>query len=175
MDTKDKLKINNLVKDIKNSDSAFEELYTIMYKEVFQFLRRYTDDFASIEDVIEETFIILKLKAEFLLRYDKCYNLILTIAKNQLYMYYKKHNKILLVNTFDENICNNDLSNIESSANFNQLLSQLPKQESHLLYLRYHEDLTVKEISKLTKLSVSTVNRRLKVLKTILEEKYING
>ena len=60
MDTEKKTKVNFLVKEIgKGNDGAFEELYKLIYKELFYFLRKYTYDIEDIKDVIENTFMIV--------------------------------------------------------------------------------------------------------------------
>lgn len=70
MDIEKKIRINTLVKEIgKGNEEAFEELYNLMYKELFYFLKKYTYDIEDIKDVIENTFVIVIEKAKNLLFY----------------------------------------------------------------------------------------------------------
>ena len=77
-----KTKVNILVKEIgKGNDEAFEELYKLIYKDLFYFLRKYTYDTEDIKDVISNTFLIVIEKSKNLLFYKNCYSWIFKIAK----------------------------------------------------------------------------------------------
>ena len=93
MDIEKKIRINTLVKEIgKGNEEAFEELYNLMYKELFYFLKKYTYDIEDIKDVIENTFVIVIEKAKNLLFYKNCYSWIYKIAKYQMFNLNRKLN-----------------------------------------------------------------------------------
>ncbi len=171
MDTEKKTKVNFLVKEIgKGNDGAFEELYKLIYKELFYFLRKYTYDIEDIKDVIENTFMIVIEKSKDLLFYQNCYSWIYKIAKYQMFNVNRKikpevkldNINIALLGTVDT------FSNISLSF----IIDAFPKDLKLIFYLRYNNNYTIKEIAKMTKFSMSTIKRRISELNTLLKEHF---
>ena len=74
MDIEKKIRINTLVKEIgKGNEEAFEELYNLMYKELFYFFFFFTYDIEDIKVFIENFFVIVIENAINLLFYKNCY------------------------------------------------------------------------------------------------------
>ena len=72
--------------------------------------------------------------------------------------------------TFDLNVELEDLTNIHNKVSFSLLVENLPKDLKLIFYLRYKNMYTIKETSKITKLSESTIKRKLSIIKTYFEE-----
>lgn len=169
MENEKKKQINSLVKQIANGDEyAFECLYNIVYKELFQFLRKYTFNVEDIKDVIENTFLIVIRKSKSMLFYKNCYSWLFSIAKYQMFNLNRKLTKEIKLD--DLNVELEDLTNIHNKVSFSLLVENLPKDLKLIFYLRYKNMYTIKETSKITKLSESTIKRKLSIIKTYFEE-----
>ena len=166
-----KTKVNILVKEIgKGNEEAFEELYKLIYKDLFYFLRKYTYDTEDIKDVISNTFLIVIEKSKNLLFYKNCYSWIFKIAK---YKMFNLNRKIIPEVKLDD-VHINLLGTIDdfSKISLSFILDSLPKDLKLIFYLRYNRNYTLQEISKITDFSTSTIKRRISELKTILKEDF---
>lgn len=171
MDIEKKIRINTLVKEIgKGNEEAFEELYNLMYKELFYFLKKYTYDIEDIKDVIENTFVIVIEKAKNLLFYKNCYSWIYKIAKYQMFNLNRKIKSEIKVDDIEIELL--DTNDTYSSISLSFLIDKIPKDLKLIFYLRYKNSYTIKEINKITKLSTSTIKRRISELKTLLKEHF---
>lgn len=65
-----------------------------------------------------------------------------------------------------------DTNDIYSSISLSFLIDKFPKDLKLIFYLRYKNNYTIKEINKITKLSTSTIKRRILELKTLLKEHF---
>lgn len=173
MTTTAKYEINRIIKDIANGDDAsFENLYASMYKVLFCFLKKYCGDDEIIKDVIATTFLIVIEKSTSKLTFKNCYNWILTIAKNQLLTIIKKEKRIISIE--QSNLkpyvkINDEKENLKSA------IYKLNYKNRQILYLKYHEKATLKEIAQTVNLSQSTIKRRLKSTLDKLKEDITNG
>lgn len=164
-----KTRINLLVKEIgKDNIEAFEELYHLIYKELFYFLKRYTYDKEDIEDVIDKTFMIVLEKSKNLLFYENCYSWIFKIARYQIF---NKNRKIKPeISLEDIKVENIETKDIFSDIYMRWVVDKLPKDLKLIYYLKYREEYKLNEITKMTKLSVATIKRRIAKIKEILKE-----
>lgn len=166
-----KTKVNILVKEIgKDNEEAFEELYKLIYKDLFFFLRKFTYDAEDIKDVISNTFLIVIEKSKNLILYKNCYSWIYKIAKYQMFNLNRKIKPEVKLDDVHINLLGtiDDFSKISLSF----ILDSLPKDLKLIFYLRYNRNYTLQEISKKTDFSTSTIKRRISELKTILKEDF---
>lgn len=177
----DKELIENTIRgDLK----AFEELFNVHYKKTYGFLYSILHDENASLDILQETFINVYKNIH---KFDKNKNFttwLYTIAKNNAFNYIK----VIKTNeAFDENI---DLmasayylkpkspENIylekQSKIKLINSIDKLPYKYKTLIYLKYIENLSQKEISCSLKISEALVESRLyaarKKLYKILKE-----
>lgn len=171
MNIEKKTKVNFLVKEIgKGNDKAFEELYNLIYKELFNFLRKYTYDIEDIKDVIENTFLVVIQKSKDLLFYQNCYAWIYKIAKYQMFNVNRKIKPEVKL----DNINTALLGTVDtfSSISLSFIIDAFPKDLKLIFYLRYNNNYTIKEIAKITNFSISTIKRRISELNSLLKEHF---
>ena len=103
-----KSELNKLMKEVKEGDeNSFELLYYKTYKGIFSFIYSYTQNYHTSEDLLQETYIKVKVNAQ---KYQDNTNVsawILQIAKNISldYLRKEKSSKNLELN---ENISSNE-------------------------------------------------------------------
>ncbi len=138
---------------------SFEELVSRYSSRLFYFLRHRTETDQDIEDLVQETF----LKAfKGMKRFDPDYKFstwLYTIAVRQAISRFRTNEKMKVKPTPAP--CIQDPEKIviqkEESQNLWRLASSLPKKEFEALWLHYSEDMSVKEIAKITKKKPITV------------------
>lgn len=143
-----------------------------LYRIAFMFTKNHYD----AEDIVQNAFIkLFNQKKNF--ETDEHIDRWLTVvcvneSKNVLKSFFRKNTV-----SFDET---NDVYTFDSSKNqdlFRALMS-LPKKERAVVHLFYYEDLSIKEIASILKISESSVGTRLhrarKHLKDFLGDDWIN-
>lgn len=160
--------VNKLVKEIsKNNKESLEKLYTLMYRVLFCFLRNNCNNDSMIEDVINETFIVVINKSKKLI-YKNCYSWILSISKNILNNYLRKYNNLNVSEPYNDDI-SNEYYTFDFNVELQQCISKLDKQSQEIIYLKYYAGLTNVEIAKILKISLSTVKRKVNLSLNILK------
>lgn len=175
MTKENKIRINQLVEQLSlNNLSAFDELYAIIYEPLFCFLKRYQYNDDIVKEAISETFSYLIDNAQTRLFFINCYSWILTIAKNKLRNISRKEHS--------DNVSLDELVNVPSEKYYcdqitdrlilDSITSKLPIQDQRLLTLIYQQDLNYAQISRIMKISKSTIIRRHKEIKLYIKENF---
>jgi len=166
--------LNNLMLEVQNGNEfAFEILYKETHKGVFSFIYSYVQDFHTTEDLLQETFIKVKTKAQSYIKNTNVLAWILQIAKNTSldYLRKEKNNKstelkediIEQENDFQEKLPLHDL--------INRTLGETDKQ---IVILHLEFGYKTREIAKILDLPLGTVlwkyNQSMKTLKEKLKE-----
>ena len=168
--------------------TRFDPLYKQLAKPVFKFIaKRIGASPHATEEVFEET-MVAAWKGFKTFNYKSSYfTWVCRIALNKIADYYRGqvHERSKFVAPFLEEIANiedNCLSPEEQMAlddlrvSIRNCLNILPGEKRNLLYLRYWEKLTIKEIAKRTGSSERKVEGKIyrakQSLKTIFEEEY---
>ncbi len=168
----DKAEVNYLVKQLAQGNvDAFDRLYTIMYEVIFSFLRKYYKDDEVIKDVITQTFMVVIQKSKNRMYFTNCYSWILTIAKFNLYNAIRKEDKTKTSIALADDIVDKHWNEkVYDNVSLGIAVDNLPLAERNLLYLKFHEEATYKEIADAVNISESTVKRRLKSILENLRE-----
>ena len=158
------------------SRSLFEELISRYSMRLFYFLRHRTETDQDIEDLVQETFLKAYKGIE---RYNpewKFSTWLYTIATREAISRHRsnkkmKHDPVETTSIPDpEEI----IIQKEESQNIWALATTLPKKEYEALWLRYAEDMSIKEIAAILKCSEGVVKnmlfRSLQRLKLILQK-----
>lgn len=176
-----------LLKLVKKEKSFFGEVYKRYYKKIFNYIRRRVESKSICEDLTSEVF-------------EKAYNAIddfkwqgisisawlFRIAKNLLTDYYRKSGRIGEIISLSEiesflegnerSLYSDYIKDEEENVLYNTL-REFNEKEQYLLYYKFFEDLTNKEISKIVGISESNVGTKLyrirKKLKIILQSSNI--
>ena len=139
--------------------SLFEELVSRYSMRLFHFLRHRTPTDQDIEDLVQETF----LKAfKSIDRFDpewKFSTWLYTIAIREAISRHRSTKKMNFNPAFESTIPDPEETVIrkQESQNIWELASTLPAKEYEALWLRYAEDMPIKDIAKVTNKNPITV------------------
>ena len=169
-----KREINNLMQAVQNGDEvAFVQLYKKTYKGVFSFIFSYTNNYHTTEDLLQDTYIKVKTKAQLYKVGTNAVAWILQIAKNTTLDYLKKEKHNSGEELKEEIIKDNNSfdGNFELHEILNNSLNESDRQIV-LLHLIY--GYKNREIAKILDIPIGTIlwryNKALKILKEKLKE-----
>ena len=168
---------DKLIQRMEQGDtSAADELVRMYYPEILRYCVWHAPDSASAEDAAQETF----LKAiRCFDRYEhrgKFKSFLYRIASNTCIDMARKNSRADLPLEFAENMEKTDenIAALESEMNFRQMLNSLTTENREILFLRFGQDLTLKEIGNVLGLPMRTVQSKLrsslKMLKNSMRE-----
>ncbi len=156
---------NELIKKVQSGDEdSMNRLINNYYRSVFAYFYKNTNKYHQSKDLTQEVFIKMvsgisryKPKASFK-------SWIFTIASNHLKNYYRllsRHPEHL---ELSEDIPVNELfiSEINIKSDISQALAHLPPAQRETIILRFCNELSIKEISKITGAMETTVKARIR-------------
>jgi len=169
----DNLDLNDkqLIQEFLNgSDEAFEELVGRYLKPIYNFLYQFTKDRDSVDDLAQETFIKVWRNIK---KFDQTKSFrvwIYAIAKNTAYDFLKKKKTLSFSNFIDSEGYNKLEKVVEDgprleeilqrkdlAQELDQKLQELPDNYRIILLMRYKEDFSLQEISKILNVPYNTV------------------
>lgn len=165
----------NLIKKCQNGDKeAFNELISLYYPYVFNFLLKLTGNVSESEDLVQETFIKLIRNIE---NYNKKISsfgtYLIVIAKNTYIDFLRKNKELQEIDIESCKDYNNDYEKIENYNEVLELIQKLPRLQQEAIKLKYLEGYTLKEIAAIQKSEIKTIKSRLfesrKKLKQLLK------
>lgn len=164
-----KIVINSLVEEISNGNKdALDRLYRMMYEVLFCFLKNRCKKTDIIEDVINDTFIVIINKSAKI-NYKNCYSWILSVAYRTMLSNLRKSEKIQDIAPEDvELICDKNCESVEEKCMLSYAIQKLDTLEREIICLRYYVDLTIHDVSRVLRISEPTIKRKLKQIHTKL-------
>ena len=165
--------INRLMEGVQSQDEvAFGNLFNECKRGVFSFLYTYTKDYHAAEDLVQETFIKVKLNAQSYKLGTNASAWILQIAKNTALDYLKRQKATVNIDDLPIMESGGDLD--EKLALHKVLNESLDDGERQIVLLHLIEGYKHREIAKILDMPVGTVlwkyNAALKRLKKVLSE-----
>lgn len=176
-----------IIEDFLDGDGyAFERLLDKYFRAVYNFLYQLIKDVSVTEDITQETFIKTWKNIK---RFDREKNFktwVFTIAKNTAYDYFKKK-KTIPFSFFENEEGNNKLENISENNilpdeilerkdiadELEKKLQEIPEKYRLILTLRYKEDFSLSEISKILDKPYNTIKsshqRALRSLREVMD------
>ena len=174
----------DIVERIKNGDLlAFQDLYSLYYRDLCTFAHMYLNSQEEVEDVIQEIFVKL-WKRRFDLHITHLKNYLLSSVKNaclnviQHQDVVKKHSEIIqqqiLVNELEVIDVHEQEKDFELSLQYiKDCIAELPEKTREVIELKYFQGLGAQEISERTGTSKRTVETQLyKGLKMLTNKIY---
>lgn len=168
--TRNESKSMDFVKKERLGKKDFAKIYEAYYERVLEYLFRKVSNRAVAEDLTSEVFEkILKTVSDFQWQGISISAWIFRIAKNHLIDYYRKTNKYKNDKSIDEitnivsNLPNADMELEEDDTNIElyNSLKELEDKDQYLIYYKFFEDLSNKEIADLTGLTETNIGTRL--------------
>ncbi len=178
-----------LIHNYRNGNEACFEMLLKRYKsKVFTTIYLIVNDRYIAEDIFQETFIkvIKTVKSEKYTEEGKYLPWVITIARNLSIDYFRRKSKMpTITGENGEDIFKNlpiydvnreeEIIQNQKEAKVRELIKLLPQEQQEVLVLRHYADLSFKEISDITQVSINTALGRMRYalhnLRRMIEEK----
>ena len=162
---------------IDGNNRAFDELLTRNQEKIFTYIMYVVKDEDLANDLFQETFlkVITKLQNHQYADSAKFLWWLTRIAHNVIIDYYRaqKSDKVVdaprendLSNLRSDNVMDgnreNELSNAQVLKDVKRLMDALPEAQRDVVYMRFYQELSFKEIAKLTNVSINTSLGRMR-------------
>ena len=162
---------------INGNNRAFDELLSRSQEKIFSYIIYIVKDENLANDLFQETFLkaITKMQSGRYTDSGKFFWWLTRVAHNVIIDYYRAHKSRHIV----EPTKDNDLSNLNSNSvmdgcresemanaqvlrDVKKLMEALPEQQREVVFMRYYQELSFKEIAKITGVSINTSLGRMR-------------
>jgi RNA polymerase sigma-70 factor, ECF subfamily len=160
---------------VAGDESALAALINRHQSKIYGFIYSKISDRDISDDIFQDTFIkvIKTLKSNSYNEEGKFLPWVMRIAHNLIVDHFRKTKKMPMFRETEEfsifSIMSDDVPNIESQIITNQvesdlkkLIEELPADQKEVLQMRIYQDLSFKEISELTGVSINTALGRMR-------------
>ena len=180
-----------LVKNyIAGNEQALSQLITRHQSKIYGFIYSKLSDRDTADDVFQDTFIkvIKTLKSNSYNEEGKFLPWVMRIAHNLVIDFYRKNKKMPMLRETTEfsifNVLTDESPSIENQwitelieQDLKKIVQQLPNDQKEVLTMRIYQDLSFKEISEVTGVSINTALGRMRYaiinLRKIIEKNKI--
>ncbi len=170
--TSDALLVKNYIAGDENSLSI---LINRHQSKIYGFIYSKLSDRDIADDIFQDTFIkvIKTLKSNSYNEEGKFLPWVMRISHNLIIDYYRKNKKMPMFRESEDfsifSIMSDNVPNIESQlitsqveSDLRKLIEELPEDQKEVLVMRMYQDLSFKEISELTGVSINTALGRMR-------------
>ena len=170
--TSDALLVKNYIAGDENSLSI---LINRHQSKIYGFIYSKLSDRDIANDIFQDTFIkvIKTLKSNSYNEEGKFLPWVMRISHNLIIDYYRKNKKMPMFRETEDfsifSIMSDNVPNIESQlitsqveSDLRKLIEELPEDQKEVLVMRMYQDLSFKEISELTGVSINTALGRMR-------------
>ncbi|MCL4515140.1 MAG: RNA polymerase sigma factor [Firmicutes bacterium] len=173
-----------LLNQITNGDlNAFEEFVEMFRPQIFKYATNLTSDHFVVEEIVQDTLMAVFQHAGKFQGDAASFTFWLRrILRNKLIDTYRFQNKFsyMLVEPqkliyLKETLPQNDVLGLSEAIQrlyMTEILEQLAKCYREIVYFRYFEQMSLREISRVTMIPVNTVKSRLTIAKKKLAQIY---
>ena len=162
---------------IDGNNRAFDELLSRNQDKVFTYIMCIVKNDDLANDLFQETFlkVITKFQNRQYSNTGKLYCWITRIAHNVIIDYYRRQKNDKVVDAPKENDLSiiksadvvgdnreTEMSNNQTMRDIVFLMNQLPEQQRNVVYMRYFQNLSFKEIAEETNVSINTSLGRMR-------------
>ncbi len=170
-----KEELNNLMQKIQQDDEqSFNVFYQDTYKGVFSFIYSYVKNWHTAEDLLQETYIKIKLNAGKYKIGSNAVAWVLEIAKNTCKDYIRKES-LRKTEELNENVLESKTTDITKKLYYHDLLNKSLKDgDRQIVLLHLIFGYKNREIAKILGIPIGTVlwkyNKLIKQLKNKIKE-----
>ena len=162
---------------IEGNNSAFDELLSRSQDKIFHYILYVVKDEDLANDLFQETFlkVITKLQHRQYANSGKFIWWVTRIAHNVIIDYYRSQKSSKVVEPTKDNDLSNlasvslmdkdresELANEQVLRDVKRLMEALPMAQREVVFMRYFQDLSFKEIAELTNVSINTSLGRMR-------------
>lgn len=158
----------------KISEKDFNEKYYLYKNTIYSIAYSYVHNSYDADDIVQEVFLKYLKSSEVFdtLDNEKYFLIRVTINTSLSYLKNSWKNKVSL----DEEVVNNVKSFDEKKNDeMFEIIYNLPHKYKEVIILHYYEDLSIKDISKIIKISISNVKKRLERARNLIKERDENN
>ena len=160
---------------IAGDENSLSILINRHQSKIYGFIYSKLSDRDMADDIFQDTFIkvIKTLKSNSYNEEGKFLPWVMRISHNLIIDYYRKNKKMPMFRETEEfsifSIMSDNVPNIESQlitsqveSDLRKLIKELPEDQKEVLMMRMYQDLSFKEISELTGVSINTALGRMR-------------
>lgn len=158
---------------VQGNNRAFDELLSRNQSKLFSYILFVVRDEDKANDLFQETFVkvITKLHQGRYVDSGKFGAWIMRIAHNVIMDWYREQRSRNLIEPTDENLSGNDVldSNVENRyvndqimVDVKNMMNMLPPTQREVVFMRFYQDLSFKEIAEMTGVSINTSLGRMR-------------
>ncbi len=154
-----------LIKKVQSGDdNAMNSLISGYYQAIFAFFYKNTGNYHQSEDLTQEVFIKMAAGISGYRPKTPFKNWLFTIASNHLKNYYRTlSRRPVCLELFDEYVASgNEIADLGVKNDIRAALDHLPPEQKEAVILRYYNDFSIKDISKITGAKETTVKARIR-------------
>ncbi len=166
--------MEELVEKAKNGDKeAFTNLILENQIKLYKIAKARLKNEADIEDVVQETMLILYTKLSKLKDNAKFEIWLYKILINQCNKKYRKNRiNLLSLETIENQKTYSSEEKIEDKLDYEKILDMFPSKDKIILLLYYSNGYTTKQIAKILNKNENTVKTKLRRMKQKIKENY---
>lgn len=176
---------------INGEDSCFEQLVLRHKDKVYSYISLYIHEQVLVEDIFQDTFlkVLQSIRSKKYTENGKFISWVLRIAHNLIIDHYRQAKQLKFVSKddYENDILNSKKlveENIEDSMirkqihkDIRKVINELPPEQKEVVILRHFAELSFKEISDITGVSINTALGRMRYalinMRKIMEAKNI--
>ena len=161
---------------IDGNNRAFDELLKRNQSKLFSYIQFVVRDNDIADDLFQDTFvkIIMKLQCGKYTDSGKFSSWVLRIAHNVIMDYYRQQKSLKIANQDDndmskigneevlESFIENDIINDQTMNDVRKMMNLLPPPQREVVYMRFYQNLSFKEIADMTDVSINTSLGRMR-------------
>lgn len=169
--------MEELVEKAKNGDKeAFTNIILENQVKLYKIAKARLKNEADIEDVIQETMLILYTKLEKLKDNTKFEIWLYKILINQCNKKYRKNKtNIIPLDLIENQKAYSNEEKLEDKLDYEKILDMFKKQDQMLLLLYYSNGYTTKQIAGILNKNENTIKTKLRRMKQKIREKFIGN
>ena len=155
---------------MKITEQQFDYVYNEYAKEILNIAYGYTKNKEDSIDIMQNAYVaLLKTNKSFESSEHIKYFLIrVTINESINFLKSHQYKRVIKDNEFVMNIPNKE---DELPYDLSKIVSILPEKYKTIIILHYYDDMKIKDISKILKISESAVKKRLERARNLIKEK----
>ena len=162
---------------VGGDNKAFDELLTRTQSKLFTYIMFVVRDHDTADDIFQETFVkaITKLQQGKYTDSGKFLFWLTRIAHNVIMDWYRQQKSEHIVEPTEDNDLSNlrgasvldtyresEMSNEQVLADVKRMMNNLPAPQREVVYMRFYQNLSFKEIAQLTGVSINTSLGRMR-------------
>ena len=162
---------------INGNNRAFDELLSRSQDKIFNYIMYIVKDENLANDLFQETFLkaITKMQSGRYTDSGKFFWWLTRVAHNVIIDHYRAQKSYRIVEpTKDNDLSNlnsnsvldscreNEMANAQVLRDVKKLMEALPEQQREVVFMRYYQELSFKEIAKITGVSINTSLGRMR-------------